>query len=351
MAGCIYDHAAIYAGDAFIMEADGLGVTQSHIYSYGFKAAEDACVLRLKDARPQQLEEIVIRAREEMGKGYGIKEAYNVLRYKDDASQGALTNTTFCSRFVAVAYNSQGFKIAKNPNYCAPDDFLESDLLYSVDVPLLQATEEVKSMVLKNQGNRENADIRLQEAFEKYSKLYDTSIQTMTDLMLASIHHPELDGEAVRIMDEESNLFHAEEDIKQSWPWFHDDTSFIQHFKTVEDRLFFICNQFLHYDKTYLPLFARNGMTLSVLEKYYPQSKLITRIQLGFKTVYEEAVRVRKRLADLYLKTFAEERREFDAFVVKYGFYQNYEYQEPITDIGFILNAALQYGFPKLPQN
>ena len=37
MKGCVYDHAAIYAGDAFLLEADGCGVMQNHIYSYGFK--------------------------------------------------------------------------------------------------------------------------------------------------------------------------------------------------------------------------------------------------------------------------------------------------------------------------
>lgn len=348
MVGCQFDHAAIYVGDAFIMEADGLGVTQSHIYSYGFKAVEDACVLRLKEAKPKQLEGIVIRAREEMGKAYGVREAYRVLKYKDDAKQDALTNATFCSRFVAVAYNSQGFKIANNPNYCVPDDFLKSDILYPLDAPLLPATLEIISTVMKTQTNRENPDVRLQEAFEKYSELYGTSIQSMTDLMLASIHRPELDDEAVRIMNEELNLFHADEETKQNWPWFDDDAAFEQHFKAVEDRLFFLCSQFLHYDKTYLPLFARNCVTTSTLQHYYPYSKLIARIQIGFKSVYDEAVRIRERLTYLYLETRQNEREAFDGFAEKCGFYHNFIFQEPITDIGFIIKTAMQWGFPIL---
>ena len=36
-----YDHVALYAGDAFIMESDGGGVVLNHIFSYGFKEVDD----------------------------------------------------------------------------------------------------------------------------------------------------------------------------------------------------------------------------------------------------------------------------------------------------------------------
>jgi len=36
MGGAKYTHAALYMGDAFIMEANGYGVTMNHIFSYGF---------------------------------------------------------------------------------------------------------------------------------------------------------------------------------------------------------------------------------------------------------------------------------------------------------------------------
>ena len=34
MGGAKYTHAALYMGDAFIMEANGYGVTMNHIFSY-----------------------------------------------------------------------------------------------------------------------------------------------------------------------------------------------------------------------------------------------------------------------------------------------------------------------------
>jgi len=346
MAGCRFDHAAIYAGDAFIVEADGLGVVESHIFSYGFKEVEHACVLRLKDVGIRKREDIVANARGEMGKAYGIREAYAVLEYSGNPEQQAQANTTFCSRLVAMAYFSQGYRIAANPNYCAPDDFLKSDLLRTVDDSVVPATQDVIATVMRQQSNRENPDTALQEAFERYSKLYGTSIQSMGELMLVAVSHPELDDEAVRILNEELRLFRAEEQTQKCWPWFNDDDQFKEHYNNIESRLFFLYNQFLHYDKTYLPQIAKGGITISTLCLYYPQCKLLISFKEGMNAVYEEAVRVRKRLADLYVDTFSENQDEFTEFVRNYGFYDDFEYREVVTDISYIIEAALKYGFP-----
>lgn len=60
---CKYEHAAIYIGDAFLMEANGAHVVMSHIYSYAFREYEHACVLRLKKSSPftfvKKMKEIV----------------------------------------------------------------------------------------------------------------------------------------------------------------------------------------------------------------------------------------------------------------------------------------------------
>lgn len=345
MEGCIYDHAAIYAGDAFLLEADGLGVTQSHIYSYGFKEANHACVLRLRKSSPRALQNVITSCREQLGKGYSVNEAMRTLRLKD-TEEIAENNKTFCSRYVASAYKSQGYDIVKNAYYCAPDDFLKSNLLMRVEDAVQIVSEELLPAILKNQSIRENPNIVLQEAFARFKMLYGGSIESMDELLLASIQHPELDEEAIKILENETKLFRPEEETANAWPWFDNDETFFANFPTLEDCLFFILNQFLHYDKTYLPLFARNAITLSVLTHYYPNALFLARVQLGFSVVFEEAKRVRKRLEYLYLESIVRDSKAFDDFVTRYGFYYNYEYSEPITDISFILEAALKYGFP-----
>lgn len=347
MQGCTYDHAAIYAGDAFLLEADGCGVVMSHIYSYGFRQAEHACVLRLRETNPRAIERMIITCREQMGKGFSTCEARRTLFYRD-TDMAAQTNETFCSRYVATAYRSQGYNLVNNADYCAPDDFLKSDLLIALADGVQPATAEVLSTVLKNQTDREDTDTALQDAFALYSPLYGISIQSMEDLLLASIRQPEHDGEAIRILEQDTRLFRPAAETQTSWPWFDDDEAFFAHFTTVESCLFFIGNQFLHYDKTYLPLFARNCITLSVLQMYFKEAHFLARVHSGFNAVYDEAKRVRTRLADLYKATYARDAVAFDAFVQRYGFYHNYEFHEPVTDIGFILEAAMRFGFPTM---
>ncbi len=176
--------------------------------------------------------------------------------------------------------------------------------------------------------------------------LYGGSIESLDELLLASIQHPEFDEDAIMILENETKLFRPKEETVKAWPWFDDDETFFANFSTLENCLFFILNQFLHYDKTYLPLFARNAITLSVLTRYYPSACFLARVQQGFAAVFEEAKRVRKRLEYLYVESFERDSNSFNEFANKYGFYYSFEYMDPLTDISFILDAALKYGFP-----
>lgn len=67
---CKYEHAAIYIGDAQIMESNGAHVVMSHIYSYAFKDFEHACVLRLKNCSPVTLSDVARNARKQMRREY-----------------------------------------------------------------------------------------------------------------------------------------------------------------------------------------------------------------------------------------------------------------------------------------
>lgn len=347
MGNCIYDHVAIYAGDAFILEADGCGVVQSHIYSYGFKETNDACVLRLKEPTTGSINDIIISCREQLGKGFSAMEARRTLQYHDTDKE-AQSKETFCPRYVATAYRSQGYELVNNANYCAPDDFLHSALLISISDGVRPVSSELLPTIMKNQADRENPNTVLQEAFELFSEFYATPIQSTQELLLASLHHPEKDEEAITILENDTKLFRTKDETLESWSWFDDDDSFFAHFETVENRLFYLMNQFLHYDNTYLPLFARNCITLSVLRNYFKDSKFLARVHQGLDDIYHEAVRVRKRLATLYIESSIRDTKAFNSFTHSYGFYHNYEFHQPVTDIGFIIKAAMQFGFPAM---
>ncbi len=342
---CIYEHAAIYVGDAFLLEADGLSITQSHIYSYGFKHFDHACVLRLKSITPKQQEQLVINARQQLGKGYSTFEAKRVERYKDTDEQ-AHSEQTFCSRFVAMVYKSIGIDIVTNAAYCAPDDFLSSDKLFKLDNGLQPTNEEMMRTVMQTQAEREDSDTTLHDAYQRFAKLYGESVQSFDDIQRQAIKQPEMDDEAIHVLENDTHLFRFAEDFHAASPWFDDDAAFFGHFPSMGDCLFFIVNQFLHYDNTYLPMLSRNSLVLITNCLYSPSSRFLARLRDGANADLEEAMRIRERLAYLYIEARNRDNTAFDAFYDKYGFYHDYSNTIPIIDISFILETAMKYGFP-----
>ena len=95
--GCKYEHAAIYVGDAYIMEANGLHVVMSHIYSYAFREVDHACVLRLKKYSPRALEEVARNARKQMGRDYVNTNQFRYVRALKNSDKKDSSNNSFCS--------------------------------------------------------------------------------------------------------------------------------------------------------------------------------------------------------------------------------------------------------------
>lgn len=345
MGDCLYDHAAIYVGDAFIIEADGLGVVKNHIYSFGFKNENDACILRALEITTNQRDRIADFMRFNMGKEFGCREAYLVPKYKkshkDDTS-----NRSFCSRLVAQAYFHAGIDVVENPNYCAPDDFLQSKNLEKIAPSTIPVNEELKRTVETQYKHRENEpNIILQESFLKMSKLYKEDIQTLEQLFNASIRQPELDITAIELLEKETRFFeNPEEETKKNWPWFYSDEDFFKHFPNIDDALFFLGSQMAHYDNTFLPIFHRNHFEISVLSKVYNQSRMIGRVSIKFFELLKEATQVRKRLEKLYIDVIEKFPEEFRNFVNRYYFYPKFKYEPPMYDISNITISFLKSG-------
>ena len=339
---CIYDHAALYLGDAFLMEANGLGVVMNHIYSYGFKAEKDACVLRMKQVGLVTLENVVYNAKTYMGMEFGSDEAKVVSKNKDTDKEDT-SNRTFCSRLVAQCYSKEGIYLFKNPNYCTPDDYLKCTQLYIVEPSVVPFTEEMAATIMNAQNQRDDFDTATYWAkpFQQFSELYGEDIQTMGQLVAAASKNTDKDRDALQIISN-NHLFQPVGDRKAQWSWFDDDEAFFHHFPTTEKLLFFINCQLLHYDLTYIPTFKQAFASNCVAEYICPQSKVIARIKQGFTDIQEDAIYVRKRLAYLYIKTIEKDKDGFDAFAEKYGFNKNYEYQEIPINIDHILRDMIR---------
>lgn len=345
MPGCQYDHAAIYLGNAFLMEADGTGVVMNHVYSYAFKEWNHGCVMRLKHASPKAMEDILLWVRTQMAMEFDAMQAKDVNK-KRDTDEEEHSNRTFCSRLVAQAYHHGGIDVVKNPDYCSPDDFLSSALLEKVEPSLQPFTEEMSKTVMNGQTERNQSDWStcLAEMFQTFSQFYGDDIQTFDQFLISAVRHTDKDTDAIYLLEKQKWMTPPAEQTSLVWPWFNDDEAFFAHFQTTQDVMFFLCNQFTHYDKTYLPIFQTNALNMGIFAKLRKDSQMVQKISQHLHAVLDEAIRMRKRLEDLYVDTFTRDEKGFLAFYEKYGHYRHFEYQPGTIDISRTLRALLEYG-------
>lgn len=335
---CIYDHVALYIGDAFIIEAEGYGVVMNHIFSRGFKSEKDACVLRLKKASSVTLDNIVYNARSFVGMELDGKEMRMVPKNKKTDKKDS-SNHTFCSRLVSQCFFMEGIIFFDNPDYCTPDDFLNSDKLEIIDDSLQPFTSEMEVTVMNAQKQRINYKESTFWAipFQQFSELYNEDIQTFGQLIAAASRHIDQDSDALKII-EINKLFCPIEERQKEWPWLEKDDDFFHHFLTTEEQLFFLNCQMLHYDLTYIPSVKQNYLSLCVANSVCPNSMIIARIKQGFLEVLNASIDTRKRLAQLYEIVFKRDQKGFITFVDKYGFNSNYKYKATPAIIDHILH-------------
>lgn len=343
--GCKYEHAAIYIGDAYLMEANGAHVVMTHIYSYAFREADHACVLRLKEFSPITLQNIARASRQQMGREYSTLPFLRVRDFKN-TDQKDNGNRSFCSRLVAQSYMEENVAIVPNADYCEPDDFLHSELLEQVPDAVVPFTDEMEKVVMNNQKLREANEIDSPNAelFKSLSQLYDVDIQDLTQFLLASFRNPELDEAAIEII-KASRMFKHMDDVMRDMPWIMDDTDFLNHYKDSDAALHFLYSKMNHYDNTILPCYKKLHLQTIAVVMYFPQSKVAIFLRDYIKQMVEDAVTCRKRFEELYVVMFHERQQDFVRFIEKYGFYTEFEYVNQPTDISFILHDMMKASF------
>lgn len=343
--GCKYEHVAIYIGDAYLMEANGAHVVMTHIYSYAFREADHACVLRLKKFSPITLQNIARASRQQMGREYSTRPFLRVRDFKN-TDQKDNGNRSFCSRLVAQSYMKENVAIVPNADYCEPDDFLQSELLEQVTDAVVPFTDEMEKVVMNNQMLRETNEIDSPNAelFKTLSQLYDVDIQDLTQFQLASFRNPELDEAAIEII-KASRMFKHMDDVMRETPWIMDDTDFLNHYKDSDAALHFLYSEMNHYDHTILPFYKELHLQTIAVAMYFPNSKVAIFLRDYIKQMVEDAVTCRKRLEELYVVMFHERQQDFVQFIDKYGFYTDFEYVDQPTDISFILHDMMKASF------
>lgn len=340
---CKYEHAAIYIGDAFLMEANGAHVVMSHIYSYAFREYEHACVLRLKKSSPLILEEVARNARKQMGREYVNTMQFRYVRAYKNTDKQDESNKSFCSRLVAQSYLFEGIQLLPNADYCEPDDFLTSELLEVVPNTITEFHEDLAKVVMNHQQQREDTEIESPNAelFHELSKLYGLNIQDLGQALLPSQSRPELNERAIEII-KSSKMFKHMETVKATFSWLFDDAQFLSHYVNAQEALHFLYSSMNHYDNTIIPYYKELHLQMIILAYYFPQNTLFVFMRDYIKEMVEEAITCRTRFADLFMLLAKERSTETFAFIEQYGLYRDIEYKPKPVDIGFLLKDIMK---------
>lgn len=347
-----YLHVAVYIGNAMIVEADGLGSTINHVYSYAFKKKDDACIVRVKNLNVVIADKIQRYLREDLGREYSTREAFKVNKLKS-TNERDTSKHTFCSRNVAKAFERCSFHLVANPDYCSPDDLMTSDLVEVVDEGLCEIEDEVRDIVALHIQQRESPDLRVmpQTLFEDVRSFFKSkgltgseyNIQNYSDMLLAISKVPEYDTELAELLKNHSCLTDPRLKTKEYWPWFDDDEDFFNHYTDTKDALFFIYNQIDHYDDIYLPTQRENFVSGVFLSIIHVDSKAFRILSEHWKDIYKESIRIRKRIAYLYYKISSKDSRGAYLFQRVVGLPKRIGFEYPVLDISSFLYISPEY--------
>lgn len=229
-----YSHAMMYVGVSSIIESDGYGVQSNNIHRVLVDGIENGVVLRLKDEElSRNLFDIETFARQRIGTEYSTEEARLAVISKELEAQNP--NRQFCTRFVAPAYSSAGIKLVDNPDYCTPENLLDSPLLERVPNVLRKARPKEIEFAQTENPLKKQAEIH-NSILQKARDLTGKDIQTFEQLSDAIIAMPEIDEEITEFVQSSGYLTMNEED-KEKNPWHYDGQKMIEHYQN-EEQLF-----------------------------------------------------------------------------------------------------------------
>lgn len=212
-----YSHAGIYV-DGTIMEANGIAVQSVNPQRRLYDSPDDVVVLRCESAEDNQLIKACLFARSEFGKEYSISK---------------LSNTQYCFRLVAEAYDYAGIEIVKTPTRCNANDFINSELLHVIpdmtrvatkrDLEIANSDGVMKDKGHYNQQSEEAADmfsLVRQYISEQGGEDVDV-IQDDGKMFEYLISHPEFD-DGVSCVIKDHPYFTLWQEHEKIYPWEFD---------------------------------------------------------------------------------------------------------------------------------
>jgi len=182
-------HAMLYVQDHSLIDSTSEGVQSRNTQRV---IIDDECkvyVLRLFGGLSgAQAGAVVTFARAQIGTSYSVREAVQT----GMGIRGAPSRKQFCSRLVAQAYAAAGINLVRDPNYCTPQQLLESKILEEVSPTTIPVTAEyvtkINAIVDVTKLTTDATNFILRGA-----KIRNQKIESLNDVIQHLQLHPEDD--------------------------------------------------------------------------------------------------------------------------------------------------------------
>lgn len=237
-----YSHAILYVGVGSAIESNGLGVQSINVLRQLFKNENDLIVLRFnQDIKQKQKDKIILFARQKIGTEYSTQEA-RLSRLKEILIAKEV-NRQFCTRFVAQAYSSAGIKIVETPDYCTPQEILDSKYFVIVENVVIRANEQhINYATEVDNPINQQTDIT-NEILEKSRNLTNEDIQTFEQLSKYVLENIDKEPIITKIIKDSGYLEMWKNECERN-PWHYDYEEALKFHKSIVQRKDF--GQFLY---------------------------------------------------------------------------------------------------------
>jgi hypothetical protein len=254
----------LYVDDNSIIHADEKGVHSYNTQRLLFDDKSHCIIYRLKnEISEENIDKVITYMRRLIGRPYSTFEAMLTKFYKGDFKSKKL----FCSRLVAQAYLEINTDLALNPDYCSPEDILNSSHLKQVTIPLRKLTEIEKRIVLTTNDKPTIQAETTNKLFTNIIKF--TSNKNIYDFEILSnflVNNPQYDNDILNIINESGYFIMWIDELKDNAALYDNEL----YSKVISNE------QKLTFSKSSLDTLSRYQNNYNDFQKLYLTYKLDT---------------------------------------------------------------------------
>lgn len=271
--GADISHAMVCVAKSSVIDSTGDGVHARNLERIILEPGCAGHVLRpLKPLTADQLRTVVAWARSAVGTRYTVAEAG-----KSVAAGLVAGRRQFCSRLVAQAYREAGVNLVSDADFCHPGELLASPLLVEVPGVLRELSVEQEADWRESIDHVEAMRVSTNALLKDARKL-SSSIESLNDIDLYLMEHPEADAHLVEALNSSGYLVLWRDEFERNAWQYH--VALMEGSQRSEERMRRCCEELLEDEKIGQSRFVLNHAGYVTLNTTHPRQYFALQTEL-----------------------------------------------------------------------